>query len=147
MHNVDLIKAYQNAKYIVNIHNINHRIRVGVNDLMIEKMLIEKNAQFAYFITPENPFSQNLTNEENALRHERFTLSLKQKNLAYLEGYGTDEDEKWPREKSYLIFCSEQNYVHELAVNFGQLGILKIERNIPVMLLMLSDLRYLTVKR
>ncbi|AEP29719.1 DUF3293 domain-containing protein [Brumicola nitratireducens] len=141
----ELINAYKTAKYVVVDQNIDHRIRVGEHDFVIEKMLSDHDARFAYFITPENPFSQNLTNEENDLRHKRFTLSLSQKDLTYLEGYGTDEDESWQREKSYLIFCNNGNDMHQLAAHFGQLGILKIERNSPVMLLILANFEYLPV--
>jgi len=142
MHDKNLINAYLAAKYVVAYQDASHRIQVGEHDLVIDNMLREKNARVAYFITPENPFSQNLTHEENELRHERFISALRQENLSYLEGYGTDEAETWEQEKSYLIFCNDDNDIHKLAVNFGQLGILRIERNTPVTLLVLSTIKY-----
>ena len=117
MHDKNLINAYLAAKYVVVHQNTSHRIQVGELDLVIDKMLRDKNARFAYFITPENPFSQTLTHEENELRHERFISALRQENLSYLEGYGTNEYETWGREKSYLIFCNNDNDMHKLSIN------------------------------
>ena len=99
----------------------------------------------AYFITPENPFSEELSKEENTLRHARFISTLDKMNCNYIEGYGTDEDDRWPREKSYLIFSDEHDKMCTLAEHYGQNGILRITANKCVQLLLLESANYKTL--
>jgi hypothetical protein len=41
-------------------------------------------------------------------------------NYIYYVGYGADEDEKWGREKSYLIVSNDDKEMQQLAAQFGQ---------------------------
>lgn len=103
-----LLKEYLAAKYIVTIDNKEHRIHLGRINISINQIMVRSHNDFAYFITPENPFSIILSDEENALRHKRFLIMLDEKAIDYLNGYGTDENETWEREKSYLVLSSDE---------------------------------------
>jgi len=139
----ELIERYTVAKYIVDNNGMPVRLRVGALNIEVDNILAQYEATTAYFITPENPFSQELTEEENRLRHERFITVLTKSNFTYLTGYGTNEDESWTKENSYLVISSDVSAVHTLAANFGQNGILKVENGKPVSLLLLDGMSYL----
>jgi hypothetical protein len=63
----ELITLYESAKYIVEINKQPCRIIVNqVINSEIAKLLDKHQKIAAYFITPENPFSQPLSDEENA---------------------------------------------------------------------------------
>jgi hypothetical protein len=141
----ELISAYQSAKYIVFINEKPERIKVGQTNIVIDKLLRRLSAQSAYFMTPENPFSISLCEEENMLRHRRFIKELKTGDYEYYEGYGTDEKETWPKEKSYFIICDDESKMHKLAGNFGQKGILELSYQFHVRLLILKELSYFQV--
>ena len=137
-----LATIYKEAKYIVFLPTDTCRLKVGEPSTEINKYLRAHAAKVAYFITPENPFSQNLCDTENQMRHQRFKTILHEQSLEYLNGYGTDEDEIWGKEVSYLILSDDHKAMHTLAGYFGQKGILKIALDHPVALLILDDLQY-----
>ena len=66
-----LLHAYRTAKYIVEYNNQALRLRVGQEAEFIEPLLAQHQVNSAFFITPENPFSCALTQQENTLRHTR----------------------------------------------------------------------------
>jgi hypothetical protein len=102
------------------IDNEELKILFGETSDGINKLLINASIDDAYFITPENPFSLALSDEENELRHGRFIKILEAMNYIYYVGYGADEDEKWGREKSYLIVSNDDKEMQQLATQFGQ---------------------------
>lgn len=142
MTNKSFTEIYKNAKYIVSLPTGTCRLKVGEPSSKINKHLRANGAKVAYFITPENPLSQNVCDTENELRHQRFKTILHEQSLEYIKGYGTDEDEIWGKEVSYLIFSDDQKAMHTLAGHFGQKGMLKITLEQPVALLILDDLEY-----
>jgi len=106
-------------------------------------MLHHQNIKTAYFITPENPFSCTVSEQENSLRHGRFRKELDKLQYFFLLGYGTDEAEKWPKESSYLIFTDDESAMHNLAARFGQNALLKIAYKTPTQLLLLEPMHYI----
>jgi hypothetical protein len=138
----DLIKAYLAAKYIVVINGQEHRLQIGIPSQAIDKLLANHNIDDAYFITPENPFSLELSDEENKLRHMRFLKTLDADDNIYFDGYGTDEHEKWGREKSYLILSTDKKAMHKLAASFGQNGLLKYSIDRGAELLLMRTILY-----
>jgi hypothetical protein len=141
----ELILAYKSAKYIVNIDSSEHRIYIDKPCPAVDDLLNSLGADSAYFITPENPFSITLSEQENVLRHQRFTKIMKDSNYSFYDGYGTDEDENWPREKSYLIVCDDANKMHKLASDFGQNGLLRLSYQSTARLFILTPLRYIAI--
>jgi hypothetical protein len=138
------IEIYKIAKYIVLIENTLCRITVGKHCSDIDAQLLKHNAQVAYFITPENPFSIALTTAENTLRHKRFIQELNKAEYPFYEGFGTNEDETWPKENSYLIICDNESKMHKLAGRYGQNAFLKVSLRSSAILLVLDSMNYKT---
>ena len=111
-------------------------IRVGSTYPALDRLILEAQCNVAVFITPENPRSESLTELENASRHDEFLSIINSERLIYLTGYGTDDDELWGREKSYLLFLNDQEFADTLARQFGQNGYLLIRQKEPVKLLL-----------
>nr|WP_297347301.1 DUF3293 domain-containing protein [uncultured Glaciecola sp.] len=138
----ETVEIYKAAKYIVLTDNTLCRITVGKGCADIDALLLKHNAQAAYFITPENPFSVVLTSAENTLRHKRFRQELSKAKYPFYEGYGTNEDETWPKENSYLIMCDGESKMHKLAGRYGQNAFLKVNLRSSVILLALDSMNY-----
>ena len=101
----ELIYAYKTAKYVAELKNgENIELRVGKICPAINGLITEAACDLAAFVTPENPRSEPLSVEENAVRHDEFLSIVKTERLAWLPGYGCDNEEKWGRENSYLLF-------------------------------------------
>jgi hypothetical protein len=138
-----LINAYRLAKYIVTYEDEEYRLQVGNTSEFVDHMLHHQNIKTAYFITPENPFSCTVSEQENLLRHKRFRKEIDNLQYFYLAGYGTDEAEKWPKESSYLIFTDDESAMQNLAARFGQNALLKTSYKTPTQLLLLSPMHYI----
>jgi hypothetical protein len=138
----NLVKAYLAAKYIVVIDGQEHRLQLDTPSPKVDELLINESISNAYFITPENPFSLELSDEENKLRHIRFLKTLTTDSHKYITGYGTDMHEKWGREKSYLILNANKKAMHQLAASFGQNGLLKYSIGRGAELLLMRPILY-----
>ena len=86
----------------------------------------------AAFITPENPYSEQLSLESNAKRHESFKDELSRTGINFVEGYGVDDAEQWPREKSYLLLIKTKVQADNLAMSYGQKAYLLCKKGQPV---------------
>jgi len=138
-----LINAYRLAKYSVTYEDEEYQLQVGSPCEFVDRILAHQNIKSAYFITPENPFSCTVSAQENSLRHRRFRKELETRQYFYLEGYGTDEAETWPKEASYLIFTDDDASMQNLAARFGQNALLKISYKKPTRLLLLMPMHYI----
>lgn len=136
------IEIYKTAKYIVELENRTFRISVGEENTDIDALLLKHNVKSAFFITPENPYSKVLTSEENAPRHKQFIIDLCKNGYSFYTGYGTDEEETWPKETSYLIMCDDEAAIHKIAKQYDQNGLLKVGIESPTSLLVLDSTQY-----
>ena len=138
----NLINTYRQAKYIVMLDNQEYRLHVGGNSEFVDQLLLQQKVNAAYFITPENPFSCQLSTEENVVRHQRFCEEIDKERYFYLRGYGTDEAEQWQKEFSYLLFTDDEYSMQDLASRFEQNAFLKIPYKAPTQLFVLESQRY-----
>jgi hypothetical protein len=131
----ELIKAYEQAKYVVEDH---FELRVGEINRKLDDWLDVNGAQLAAFISPENPYSEQLSKKQNGTRHDRFVSELNNGEIDYVEGYGVDDSEEWPREKSYLVLVKNKETADLLANSYGQNAYLYCEKGKAVKLVVCS---------
>lgn len=74
------------------------------------------NVDCAAFITAFNPFSQELTTDENHRRQEVLAKDLTGRSLSFVEGVGQHPSGAWPGEPSFLVLGLEL----EVAKSLGQ---------------------------
>lgn len=140
--NKELLQQYKDAIYVIEDQGhkivLEHAGKHAESDLLLERY----RATLAAFITPENPFSIVLSNEQNALRHEQFKEILKERNLHFLTGYGTDVEGKWGKEISYLIMIKDKATSDELSKVFGQNAYLVVSKGYAPMLRCMQPIKY-----
>lgn len=120
---------YKEAKYVVTDCM---ELRVGECHEKLNQWLSQEGAELAAFITTENPYSEQLSLEGNARRHESFKDELSRAGINVVEGYGVDDGEQWPREKSYLILVKTKVQADKLARSFGQNAYLLCQKDRPI---------------
>ena len=136
--NKALIQSYEQAKYIIEVDG-DIELRVGEYSEKLDKLMAKCNMGLAAFITPDNPYSQQLTEVENTTRRESFLNEVKNLGNQSLEpilGYGVDDAELWPREKSYLVAVTGEAQAKMLAASFGQNAYLLCQQGEPVSLVL-----------
>ena len=106
----------------------------------LDELMAKCNMSLAAFITPDNPYSQQLTEAENMTRRESFLSDVKNLDNQPIEpilGYGVDDAEEWLREKSYLVAVISEVQATTLAASFGQNAYLLCREGEPVSLVVL----------
>ena len=114
-----LIHAYRNTKYLVPSFGISICIGTYTPDL---DLLLEKYELWQWaFITAWNPYSVQLSEVDNALRHQSL-VRLTESYLVY-EGLGMGVDSEWQPEQSLLILGIEKGEAIKLGKLFHQYAI------------------------
>ena len=85
-------------------------------DLLLENHCVEQWA----FITAWNPFSQELSLEENTVRHEQLVGKVRELGYIAFEGAGIPENTNWQPETSLLILGVGENMAIDVGIEFGQ---------------------------
>jgi|GEM_PF-478568 len=126
MIDLELIKAYQEARYVVQLHDRELVLRIGNKYSELADLMGEVGCDCAMFITPHNPASEQLSSAEN---EQRFQELLKMvRGLRSFKGYGVDDAEDWPREESLLVIGYDASQQVSLAHQFGQNAYVSINR-------------------
>ena len=123
--NQELLDAYSKTKYLV--FNTEIVIEIGKRNSLLEELLKKNGCNECAFITAFNPFSQLLTDDENAKRHQELLTLVKE--YIFFEGEGRGEDSSWKPEKSlFILGISRENarnlgkYFEQNAIVFAELG-------------------------
>lgn len=116
-----LIRAYREAKYVVEAESpIN--LRIGQASQQLKGILKAHKVTTASFITAFNPYSEILNDRENLEAQESLCADIKTLGYSMSNGYGQDEAEEWPREKSVLALGITESQAEALADKYGQNG-------------------------
>jgi hypothetical protein len=80
-------------------------------------------------VTAYNPFSNALSDADNAERHQRLLHAVIAAGHAVLTALGTGESDKWRPEVSLAIFDPSDDELDDWMVEFGQNAIVVAERS------------------
>lgn len=115
----ELIEAYRQTHFRV-LTEPATTLQIGQkNQQLIELMRVNRVTSSA-FITACNPFSQALSDEENAQRMKSLLQELRNRSLTFLEGVGQHPSNQWPGESSYLVLGLSLEAAKTLGRNFEQ---------------------------
>ena len=78
----------------------------------------------AAFITAFNPFSRELTADENRRRQAELAKELTRRSLDFVEGVGQHPSGDWPGEPSFLVFGLELEAAKSLGKVYEQNAII-----------------------
>ena len=76
----------------------------------------------AAFITAFNPYSEVLSNEENAQLQNHLLKDIENLGYEIVYGYGQDQAGHWPKEQSLLVLGITETQAELLADKYGQNG-------------------------
>lgn len=117
----NLIKAYKQALYEIYLPNSTSTFQVGIeipNDLLT---FMQRGAHTcAVFISPCNPHSEKLSDQDNQIQIELLHNHLKQNNYAFIGASGIDPKKQWPSEPGFLILDINQNDAMKICLRFRQ---------------------------
>lgn len=114
-----LIRAYREAKFVVN-DSKPLALFVGQSNLELSRLLIEQGVTTAAFITAHNPYSDKFEDVDNAKAQSSLIRDVVALGFKYIDGYGQDVAEEWPKEDSVLILGITESQAEHLSDKYSQ---------------------------
>jgi hypothetical protein len=119
----ELQAAYLDADYRVDGPEGRFTIRVGRNCPSLDALLRREQSTDWAFITACNPYSQQLSDHDNAIRMNHLVADLTVAGQRVYPGESVARDDSWPPEPSLLILDLDERAAVEIASRYGQLAI------------------------
>ena len=121
----NLVKAYRQAKYVIDTNNP-LTLFVGQSNRALAEILSNNGVNSAAILTAFNPYSEICTTEENLKNQLALLKDVKDFGLTSIAGYGQDVEERWDREDSTLVLGITESQAEVLADKYGQNGFIWI---------------------
>ncbi len=118
-----LIQAYRETDYRV-LAEPPFVLTVGMASLKLIRLYQAHKVACAAFVTAFNPFSQELTADENHCRQAELAKELTRRGLEFVEGVGQHPSGNWPGEPSFLVFGLKLEAAKSLGISFDQNAII-----------------------
>ncbi len=115
----ELFQAFTETHYIVH-HEPPFTMNICVFCPDLEKLMAERKALCAAFITAWNPFAQQLSCTENEARQHTLKANLTERGLAFIDCIGQHPGNGWPGEPSVLILNMGREAAKALAGQYEQ---------------------------
>lgn len=120
MNKKELIAAYLDTNYVVCEGDNRLVIRIQERNHELDEFLDKHGVREWVFITAFNPFSQQLSDEENKNRQSELCVYLESRELNYVPGFGEASDGSWIPEPSLLVLGIDREAAIELARKLEQ---------------------------
>jgi hypothetical protein len=98
-----LHQAYAAAFYCVNDPSAIFTLHPGEYSPDVMRMYLDHDTSSAAFLTAFNPFSQIVSDAENAAAQKALEAELTKRGFTWLSGFGCDKIGAWPEEVSVLV--------------------------------------------
>ena len=136
MINPDLLNSYKLANYHVDALP-SFILKIDIHSPELESIYKTSHKHTAAFITAFNPYSQELSNQENKDRNLKLEELIQSLHFDYIHGEGKCGDGDWNGEESFLIFGISEKQASEIGKKFEQNAIVWCDKDaIPQLLLL-----------
>lgn len=132
----DVLAAYRETQYRVFAASP-FALRVGERseELASKHRLVGVTA--SAFISASNPYSAQLTDDDNRTRHIDFARELAESGINAIEGIGQHPTNDWPGEPSYLFLGVSLEVARAIGTNLEQNAILWMDESAVPQLVLL----------
>ena len=136
MINPDLLKSYKLANYHVDA-SPSFILKIDIHSPELESIYKTSHKHTAAFITAFNPYSQELSAQENKDRNHKLEELIQSLHFDYMRGEGKCGDGDWDGEESFLIFGITEKQASKIGKEFEQNAIVWCGKDaIPQLLLL-----------
>ena len=116
----ELVEAYKRTQYRAFADSGEIVLRIGEPSSAAAQLVRAAGAAGGAFITAENPFSEQLTATDNAVRQDQLRDDLVKLGASVIEGAGQGDDPSWPAEASYAAIGIGREQACELGRKYQQ---------------------------
>lgn len=118
--NPELFEAYKNTTYRVYLPLGEIEIRIGVMNLLLKELLLNKSSESWAFITAYNPYSVMQDAGVNTILNTQLERYLLEKQYLFFKGMGVGDDDSWEAEASFMVLDIRKEDAVKLARQFKQ---------------------------
>ena len=115
----ELWKAYEETDFIVQTKP-EFTLNIGQFSEQLKQLLNSHKVTSAAFLTAYNPFSQQLSEDENSERQARLVVEIQSRGLSLFQGLGQHPNHQWQGEPSVLILGIALEAAKKLARTYEQ---------------------------
>ena len=115
----ELWKAYEETDFIVHTKP-EFTLNIGQFSEQLKQLLNSHKVTSAAFVTAYNPFSQQLSEDENSERQIRLVDEIQSRGLSLFQGLGQHPNHQWQGEPSVLILGIALEAAKKLARTYEQ---------------------------
>ena len=131
-----LLESYESADYHVDA-SPSFIIKIGIHSAELDSIYKTSHKYTAAFITAFNPYSQELSNQENKDRNHKLEELIQSLHFDYIHGEGKCGNDDWDGEESFLIIGISKEQASEIGKQFEQNAIVWCNKDaIPQLLLL-----------
>lgn len=131
-----LLESYKSADYYVDT-SPSFALKIGLHSNELENIYRAFHKNTAAFITAFNPYSQELSEQENKYRNLKLEELIKSLHFHYIQGEGKCGDGDWDGEKSFLIIGISEKQASDIGKEYEQNAIVWCDKDaIPQLLLL-----------
>ncbi|MBA3754777.1 MAG: DUF3293 domain-containing protein [Nitrosomonas sp.] len=132
----NLVANYRATHYQIGTGSDSIFLRIDQYSESLAKLLATSQQSSAVIISAANPYSQQLSNEENLIAHESLRNFLRQHPYPMIESLNIDPTDLWPAEKSFFVLGLDLSTAKSLGQQFNQNAIVWISDAIPRLILL-----------
>lgn len=115
-----LLDAYLNTHYRVEHSAGSFTLQISQQSQQLLELLQATGQRSAVFITAWNPYSQNVSVEENAHAQQKLLNDLREMGCMVIPGIGLDPSAQWQGEESVLAMGLSQTVSLNLGRKYSQ---------------------------
>ena len=115
----ELWKSYEETDFIVH-SKPEFALNIGQFSEQLKQLLNSHKVTSAAFVTAYNPFSQQLSEDENSERQIRLVDEIQSRGLSLFQGLGQHPNHQWQGEPSVLILGIALEAAKKLARTYEQ---------------------------
>jgi len=131
-----LLESYESADYHVDA-SPSFILKIGIHSAELDSIYKTSHKYTAAFITAFNPYSQELSNQENKDRNHKLEELIQSLHFDYIHGEGKCGNDDWDGEESFLIIGISKEQASEIGKQFEQNAIVWCNKDaIPQLLLL-----------
>ena len=131
------VQSYTATNYVV-LSKRPFTLTVNQQSQPLAELYSTNAVKGAAFITAYNPYSELLSDTENAARNEELFLDLQVLCVEIILGEGKDSTGQWPGESSFLALGINQDAVKLLGTKYQQNAIVWCDANAVPQLIFLK---------
>ena len=136
----ELVLAYLSTRYCFNVDGEAIVLQIDIHSNELEEYLSSQGYKSWAFVSAYNPYSEELSDQENIKRHNLLKKILEELGHSFIEGEGVSEDERW-HEPSFFIPEASIQLGESLGILFKQNAILYGELGSEPLILFCSNTR------